>query len=365
MGENWVVKRIRVMIVEDSHVVREFLRHVIARDPRLEVAAAVDSAEEALRLLEHVSPDVISMDIRLPGMNGFEATQQIMARKPTPIVVVSASVEAEDLKISMNALRAGALAVVEKPVGARHQDYESLAGRLCAQLVNMSQVKVIRQRIDRGLRFGAERPAPAPENVFRPGPFALLGLVVSTGGPQALTRLLPTLPRDFPLPILLVQHITACFLDGFASWLSGVSPYPVRVAREGERPAAGTVYLAPANRHLEVQGDRLWLTQAAPVCLQRPSGTVLFRSMARSLGPRALGVLLTGMGEDGAEGLKEVRDRGGYTIAEDEATAVVYGMPAAAVRLGAVCESLPLEEIAPRLAALTGGAPNRGRCPAE
>src|SRR5438128_6940135 len=131
-------KRIRVMIVEDSRPVREMLEYIIGNDPRLEVAASVGSAEEALRKLVKVSPDVISMDIRLPGMNGFEATQEIMARKPTPIVVVSASVEAEDLKISMNALRAGALAVVEKPVGSTHADYETLAGRLCAQLVSMS-----------------------------------------------------------------------------------------------------------------------------------------------------------------------------------------------------------------------------------
>src|SRR5216684_2285088 len=148
------MKKIRVLIVEDSRVIREFLEHIIGHDPRLEIAGAAGSAEEALRILDRVSPDVISMDIRLPGMNGFEATQQIMAKKPTPIVVVSASVESEDLKISMNALRAGALAVVEKPVGTSHQDYESLAERLCTQLAIMSQVKVIRQRINRGLNFG-------------------------------------------------------------------------------------------------------------------------------------------------------------------------------------------------------------------
>src|SRR5713101_3244743 len=150
------MKKIRVMIVEDSRVVREMLEFVIGRDPRLEVAAAVDSAEEALRILHRVSPDVISMDIRLPGMNGFEATQRIMSDKPTPIVVVSASVEAEDLKISMNALRAGALAVIEKPVGTNHRDYQVLANRLCTQLAILSQVKFIRQRIDRGIRFGAK-----------------------------------------------------------------------------------------------------------------------------------------------------------------------------------------------------------------
>jgi two-component system chemotaxis response regulator CheB len=177
-------------------------------------------------------------------------------------------------------------------------------------------------------------------------------LAASTGGPNALTKLLSGLSPDFPLPILLVQHITACFLEGFISWLSSVSPLPAIMARDGEVPVPGKVYLPPADRHLLVEGGRLCLGQGVLVSLQRPSGTVLFQSMARSLGPQALGVLLTGMGDDGAEGLKEMRDRGGYTIAEDESTAVVYGMPAAAVRLGAVCESLPLEEIAPRIVEL-------------
>ena len=142
------MKKIRVLIVEDSLVIRQFLEHIIARDPRLEVVGAVDTAEEALQILESVSPDVISMDIRLPGMNGFEATQRIMREKPTPVVVVSASVEREDLQITMNALRAGALTVLEKPTGVTSNDYESLAERLCTQLAIMSQVKVVRRRID-------------------------------------------------------------------------------------------------------------------------------------------------------------------------------------------------------------------------
>jgi two-component system chemotaxis response regulator CheB len=350
------MSKIRVMIVEDSHVVRELLKYLIGRDERLEVVAAVDSAEAALALLERTSPDVISMDIRLPGMNGFEATQQIMARKPTPIVVVSASVEADDLKISMNALRAGALSVVEKPVGVNSAAYETLASRLCTQLVIMSQVQVIRQRIDRKVSFGPGPTSRTPVHVSAapPGPFHMLGMVASTGGPNALTKVLGALPPSFPLPILLVQHITASFLDGFVSWLGGVLARPVRVAQDGEAPAGGTVYLPPADRHLCVEGGVLRHGRGEPFCLQRPSGTVLFQSMARALGPSALGVLLTGMGEDGAEGLRELRQRGGYSIAEDESTAVVYGMPAAAARLGAVCELLPLPEIAPRIAELVG-----------
>jgi two-component system chemotaxis response regulator CheB len=354
------MKKIRVLIVEDSRVVREFLQYLIGRDARLEVVSAVETAEEALAQLHRLSPDVISMDIRLPGMNGFEATQRIMALKPTPVVVVSASVEAEDLKISMNALRAGALAVVEKPVGTAHADYEALAQRLCTQLVNMSQVKVIRQRIDRGLHFG---PQPAAKDrrqrdvsLGQPGPFRMVGIVTSTGGPNALSQLLGELPKDFPVPILLVQHITDCFLDGFVSWLNTVCPLPATRAKDREIPLPGRVYLPPADRHLRVEGGRLRCDQGSPVCFQRPSGTVLFQSMARSLGTGALGVLLTGMGEDGAEGLRDIRTAGGHTIAEDESTAVVYGMPGAAVRLGGVCEALPLPEIAPQLLHLVAAA---------
>ncbi len=354
------MRKVRVMIIEDSSVVRQFLEYVIRRDARLEVVAAVGTAEEALRILDRVSPDVISMDIRLPGMNGFEATQRIMATRPTPVVVVSASVEAEDMKISINALRAGALAVVEKPVGIGHEHYESLAERLCTQLAIMSQVKVVGQRIDRGLRFGPggmERVSCTPERIVSrtPGPFRALGLVASTGGPNALANLLGNLPADFPLPILLIQHITASFLGGFVSWLNSICPLSVVFAQDKQRPAAGKVHVPPADHHLRLAGDRLGLDQENPVCAQRPSGTVLLQSMGQSLGPRALGVLLTGMGEDGAEGLKVIRDHGGYTIAEDATTAVVYGMPAAAVRLGAVHESLPLPDIAPRILELIAG----------
>jgi two-component system chemotaxis response regulator CheB len=349
------MSKIRVLIVEDSRVVREFLTHLIGADPRLEVAAATESAEEALRIFERVAPDVVSMDVRLPGMNGLQATQEIMARKPTPIVIVSASVDADDLKVSMNALRAGALSVVEKPAGLAHDDYARMAGRLCDQLVLMSQVKVIRQRIDRGVRFGAA-PALAPARALASamGPFRMLALVASTGGPAALACILGGLPRDFPVPIVLVQHIAQGFLDGFVAWVGGLGPLPARIAGDGEIAAPGSIYLPPADRHLRVEGLRLRIDAGAPIKLQRPSGTVLLESMARSLGPGGLAVLLTGMGDDGAEGLHALRRAGGYTLAEDESTAIVYGMPLVAVRLGAVCESLPLPEIAPRIIDLIG-----------
>jgi len=346
------MKKIRVLIVEDSRVIREFLEYIIGNDPRLEIVGAVGSAEEALRILDSASPDVISMDIRLPGMNGFEATQRIMAEKPTPIVVVSASVESEDLRITMNALQAGALTVLEKPVGTSSAEYEALAERLCTQLAIMSQVKVVRRR---------SPPAPNQHPIAHSESkvqhpicgYRILGIATSTGGPSALVQLLGGLGSNFPLPILLVQHITSSFLEGFASWLEGVCPFSVVIVRDRATPAPGTLYLATQDHHLRIEPGGLQVDAGDPVCAQRPSGTVLFESMAKTLGSTALGVLLTGMGEDGAKGLLQIRNRGGHTIAEHESTAVVYGMPAEAVRLGAVCESLPLPAIAPRIHDLT------------
>lgn len=345
------------MIVEDSRPVREMLEHIIGGDPRLEVVASVANAEDALKKLHQVAPDVISMDIRLPGMNGFEATQRIMAERPTPIVVVSASVESEELNISMNALRAGALSVMEKPVNTSHRDYAELAGRLCTQLVIMSDVRVIRQRVRRNLGL---QPAPPEQSKVgattsaspSAGTFQILGIVASTGGPNALVKVLGGLGRNVSVPVLLVQHITPSFLKGFVTWLDSISPMPVVEAADSQIPKPGTVYVAPAERHLTFDRGCLRLDNGIPVCAQRPSGTVLFRSMAQSLGANCLGVLLTGMGEDGAAGLRAIREAGGYTITEDETTAVVYGMPAAAVNMGAVCESLPLDDIAPRVTQL-------------
>jgi len=347
------MKKIRVMIVEDSAVTRELLRHIVDSDPRLEVAATVDSAEEALRQLNTVAPDIISMDIRLPGMNGLEATQRIMMERPTPIVVVAASVASADLNISINALRSGALAVVEKPVGVTHPDFEAQAASICTQLAIMSQVRVVRQHASRLIAAVSTQTLPSAAKAFATAPktnaFSVLGLVASTGGPNAVMKVLRGLGPNFPLPILLVQHITPCFLDGFVAWLATVCPFKVAIARHGEAPQPGTVYLSSVDRHLRYEGGVLRLDFSDPVSFQRPSGTVLFESLARGLGPKAIGVLLTGMGDDGASGLLAMRNAGALTFAENETTAVVYGMPAEAARMGAVCHSLPLDEIAPRV----------------
>jgi two-component system, chemotaxis family, protein-glutamate methylesterase/glutaminase len=344
---------VRVMVVEDSPVVQALLRHIISADPRLDLVATLSSAEEALAALPRIKPHVISMDIRLPGMDGLEATRLIMSRQPTPIVVIADAVADLSLMISMNALRAGALAVVEKPAGFGHEGHNAVAETIRTQLFIMSQVPVIRQRT-----FGPSGSAVAPRlsrseraSLMRP---KMVAIVASTGGPNALARLLGALPVDFPLPILVVQHMGAPFLEGFAAWLDSLVPLQVRIAVDGEVAEPSMVYVAPGDSHLRVTLDgRLRLTLEGSVAGQRPSGTVLFRSLAETVGAASLGVLLTGMGEDGAEGLLAMRRAGATTLTEDQSTAVVYGMPQAAVRLGASALSLPLDNIAGEMLRLT------------
>jgi len=349
---------VRVMIVEDSAVVRQLLAHIVSRDPRLMLAAAVPSAEEAMAEMERVRPDVISMDIRLPGMDGLEATRRIMAERPTPIVVIADAVGERGLQISMNALRAGALTVLEKPLGPARDGWERAAEAICTQLVIMSQVPVIRRR-PAGPPPPAHQAAPRPAGqaaLIRP---SLVGIAASTGGPPALARVLGALPADFPLPVLVVQHMGAPFMEGFAAWLDGLVAPRVLLAGDRVLPRAGHVYVAPGDRHLGLSaGGLIQISDAPPVGGQRPAADVMFDAMARHAGPRGLGILLTGMGEDGARGLTALHAAGGLTLAEDETTAVVYGMPAAAVRMGGVSAQLPLGQFGPRLlrAAGLGGA---------
>lgn len=339
------------MLVEDSPTVRTLLCHIIDRDPRLQLAAVCVSAEEALDSIEQVAPDVISMDIRLPGMDGLEATRRIMSEHPTPIVVIADSIHDTTLGIAMNALKAGALSVVEKPAGPGASAYDRVADAIATQLFIMSQVTVIRRR-NAGIRHVAPRTSAlqaAPP--MRP---TIIGMAASTGGPPALAAVLGALDKAFPVPILVVQHMGAPFMEGFASWLNSQTDLTVKLAESREMPVPGVVYVAPGDSHLELApGNFLRLTSEPPLASQRPAATYLFQSLARVAGPRAVGVLLTGMGEDGARGLLDMKGAGAFTIAEDETTSVVYGMPAAAVRMGGVSLSLPQDMIAARLNLLT------------
>src|SRR5580698_5523458 len=247
------MKKTRVLIVEDSAVVTALLAYSIGRDPRLEVCATAVNAEDALERLDQLAPDVIAMDIRLPGIDGIEATRRIMSKNPVPIVVITASVHSAkwDLTV-MEALRAGALTVIEKPPGTNNADYATMADRLCTQLFIMSQVKLVTRH--RGDQFPAAYGLVprTSRNLGRSGGYKMLGIASSTGGPGALVQMLGDLGPDFPLPILLVQHMTANFLDAFGSWLESVCPCAVTVVSDGAVPAAGTVHMAPPGKHLRL-----------------------------------------------------------------------------------------------------------------
>ncbi|MBW0149863.1 MAG: chemotaxis-specific protein-glutamate methyltransferase CheB [Phenylobacterium sp.] len=341
------------MIVEDSLVVRQLLTHIIGRDPRFVVAAAVASAEDALAEIPRVRPDVISMDIRLPGMDGLEATARIMADNPTPIVVIADAVEDASLRISMNALRAGALTVVEKPAGPSNASYERLAETICTQLFIMSSVPVIRRR-----SIGAPRDERTEARPIVTGAFErldFLALAASTGGPPALAKVLGALPSNFPAPVLLVQHMGAAFMEGFAKWLDGLCAMPVVLAQDGVLAEPSCVYVAPGDSHLAIRSSGVMrITQDPPVGGQRPSANVLFGALAEAAPTRTVAALLTGMGEDGAQGMSRLSQGGAHTIAEHASTAVVNGMPAAAVRLRAARDILPLDLIGPRILQLSG-----------
>jgi two-component system chemotaxis response regulator CheB len=340
---------INVLVVEDSRVIREYLVYVLETDLDIRVLGTADSGEAALEFLASHRPDVILMDIHMPGIDGFETTRQIMASHPVPIVVCTASTHFDQVHTAMHALEAGALAVLKKPRGLDDQDAETEAAAIITTLKLMSEVRVVR-RWNRA-PTAARLVAPA---VVIPPPFdgigheaAIVAIGASTGGPPAIFQILSGLPTGFPIPILVVQHISAGFTAGFTEWLAGASGLPVHVTQGGEIPLPGHVYVAPDDRHLQVGvRGQLETTQDAPLNGLRPSVGVLFRSVAERFGHRAIGVLLTGMGRDGAEELKLMADRGALTVAQDQESSVVFGMPAEAIRAGAARLVLPPHKIA-------------------
>jgi two-component system, chemotaxis family, protein-glutamate methylesterase/glutaminase len=340
---------INVLVVEDSRVVRDYLVYVLETDPGIRVMGTADSGEAALEFLERNRPDAILMDIQMPGIDGFETTRRIMSSNPVPIVVCTASTHFDHIHTAMRALEAGALAVLKKPKGLADPDAEIESAAIILTLKLMSEVKVVRRW---------NRTAATPANGRISGPHstqqdaidrdaAIVAIGASTGGPPAVQQILSRLSPCFGAPILVVQHIATGFTVGFAEWLASSSPLPVHVAVGGQTPLAGHVYVAPDDQHLRVglRGE-LQTTRDDPRNGLRPSAGVLFRSVAERFGRRAIGVLLTGMGRDGAEELKLMADQGALTVAQDEESCVVFGMPGEAIKLGGARHVLPPHKIA-------------------
>lgn len=337
---------IRVLIVDDSPSVRKFLTHILGSDPALSVAGAVHDGEDALEAVERLKPDVVTMDIHMPKMDGFEATRSIMENSPVPIVIVSGSTTREELATTFHALEAGAVAVVMKPQGIGSPGHEETTKEFLRTVKLMSEIKVVRR-----WTRSAKSQGPAVNrqtNSFKASPegVRLIAIGSSTGGPLVLQTILSGLGGDLPVPVVIVQHMAAGFIQGFAEWLSQSTGFPVHVAADNQPMLAGHAYVAPDGLQMGVRNSgQIVLTEDPAENGLRPSVSYLFRSAADAFGPAVIGILLTGMGKDGSQELKSMKEKGSATIAQDKESSVVYGMPGEAVRLNAASAVLSPEKI--------------------
>ena len=330
---------------------RLLIEEIIHQDDRLEVVASYDNAEEAIENVGRVRPDVISMDIMLPGMDGLEATTEILCEWPTPIVIISSAANSDEVGTSMAALKRGALAVLGKPGMPDSPEFEREARRMTSQLYHMSRVKVLRQFARRQkARHATEKIAvasPLPPKVSIPKVRCeLVAIGASTGGPPALETLFNGLHADFSIPVLLVQHIAPGFTEGLVEWLNSVTRFQFVLGADGLAVRAGYIYVAPDHHQMTVERGEIRLTRRGEPSKHCPSVDTLFSSVARAYGERAVGLLLTGMGADGAQGMLDMRMRRAWTATQSEESCVVYGMPRAAVQLGASSEQLTPAEMA-------------------
>jgi two-component system, chemotaxis family, protein-glutamate methylesterase/glutaminase len=340
---------IKVLIVDDSAVARELIEHILSSDPEIEVIGSARSGVEALAALEHMRPDVVTMDVQMPGIDGFETTYRIMTHHPVPVIIVTSILDPQTDSASFRTLEAGALAILPKPPGIGHRDHERTAAQLVQTVKLMSEVKVVRRSIRPAKPRQSELVAPAP----LPATIKAVAIGASTGGPMVVRTILAALPAEFPAPLLVVQHMAGEFIGGFSEWLDNSCAIRVKVAQQGEPLRPGTAYVAPGGVEMGVEGQRrIILARGRAGQTLCPSVAYLFHSMAEQYAEGAVGILLSGMGGDGARGLKEMKDRGALTIAQDEESCVIFGMPGEAVKLKAAQHVLPPDSIAAMLLAL-------------
>ncbi len=346
-------KKIRVLIVDDSLIGRKLLSGILADDPMFEVVALAENGKLAYEKVIQFKPDVVSMDINMPIMDGIESTRQIMTSFPVPVVIVSSIYRDTEIELAIQELEAGAVTIMPKPYGPGHPDFLKYAQKYRNTLKLMSEIKVVRRKFS---VLNNTPSSPADIEVFC-NEFSsfnksakVLAIGASAGGPEGLRTILSRINPSFPLPILLVQHIDPNFTEGFVTWLNSFSSIGVKIATHGEKIKPGIVYVPPGNKHLKIDLEGIVrLTSEKALSLNRSSIDVLFSSLADIYKGNVIAILLSGMGKDGARELKRLKDAGAYTFAQDEESSLVYGMPGEAVKLGAVCSILSPSSIVNQL----------------
>jgi two-component system, chemotaxis family, protein-glutamate methylesterase/glutaminase len=353
-----------VLVVEDSAVIREFLVHLLS-EAKIRVMGTAANGAEALAFMKHRQPDVITMDIHMPVMDGIEATRRIMETHPVPIVIVSGNWDPKEVETTFRALEAGALTLVQRPWSPDHPDGRGTAEELVRVVKLMSEVRVVRrwpQKSARAPAPGGRSAVPAMSALTPSGKgVEVVAIGASTGGPPVLQTILSALPRDFPAPLLIVQHMAPGFLGGMLGWLGDTSGPKLCIATQGEPALPGRAYFAPDDCHMGLDADgRILLDRAAREHGARPSVSYLFRSVARARANRAIAVLLTGMGRDGAVEMKLLKDKGAITIAQDRQSAAVFGMPSAAIEMDGAVQVLPAGQIPTVLAQIATKSGKKG-----
>jgi two-component system chemotaxis response regulator CheB len=348
-GSQPPVRKLRVLIVDDSLFMRAAIARALAAGP-FEVVGQAKDGSDALAQIERLAPDVVTMDFNMPGMTGAETVRQLMQQRPTPVVMFSAHTR-QGAKETFDALAAGAVDFVTKPAGEVSVDLSKIADELIRKLIAASQARPRAANPPPGRpssSFTALRVSSPAIAVTSPGTLPRLCVIaISTGGPAALSELVPALPPDLRSAIVVVQHMPAGFTGAFAERLDATSRVSVQEARAGDRPLPGTVLIAPGDRHLEFdERGAVMLTDGPLVNGCRPAADVTMMSAARIYGRRALAVVMTGMGRDGAAGALAIKRADGKTLAQDQATSVIYGMPRAAIDAGGIDEVAALGDIA-------------------
>ncbi|MGH8659438.1 MAG: protein-glutamate methylesterase/protein-glutamine glutaminase [Gammaproteobacteria bacterium] len=351
------MKKIKVLIVDDSALQRRLLTEILSADPSIEVVGEASEPLEARELIKGCNPDVLTLDVKMPKMDGLSFLKNLMRLRPMPVVMVSALTE-EGAEVTLQALELGAVDFISKPKDIQHT-FEDYAGQIISKVKTASQARVqVRSgqtaRVVKDQASTAEGPQKLSAEGYK-STTRVIAIGASTGGTEAIKEVLARLPASCP-GILITQHIPEAFSKSFATRMNGLSAITVSEAEDGEAILPGHAYIAPGNRHLLVVRDgaryRCKLSDASPVNRHRPSVDVLFRSVMQHVGRRALGVILTGMGADGAKGMKAMHEVGAYTIAQDEQSSVIWGMPGEAVKAQAVDCVLPLAKIPAKILAL-------------